>query len=64
MGGPRDEWFDDACSSLEVHLGCEAKLEIIGYRELVADAAPVATDGSKYNRPCKGITVDVYDVLK
>lgn len=23
-----------------------------------------ATDDSKYNRPCKGITIDVYDVLK
>lgn len=32
--------------------------------ELIAQREPVATDGSKYNRPCKGITIDVYDVLK
>lgn len=32
--------------------------------ELIAQREPVATDDSKYNRPCKGITIDVYDVLK
>lgn len=31
---------------------------------LLARREPVATDDSKYNRPCKGITIDVYDVLK
>lgn len=38
--------------------------ELIGHRGLVTDAAPVAINDSKYNRPCKGITIDVYDVLK
>lgn len=38
--------------------------ELIAQRERVTDAAPVATDDRKYNRPCKGITIDVYDVLK
>lgn len=32
--------------------------------ELIAQREPVATNDSKYNRPCKGITIDVYDVLK
>lgn len=32
--------------------------------ELIAQREPVATSDSKYNRPCKGITIDVYDVLK
>lgn len=38
--------------------------ELIGHREHVMDAASVATNDSKYSRPCKGITIDVYDVLK
>ena len=38
--------------------------ELIGHREPVTSAAPVATNDSKYSRPCKGITIDVYDVLK
>lgn len=38
--------------------------ELIGHRESATDATPVATSDSKYNRPCKGITIDVYDVLK
>lgn len=38
--------------------GSECKSVIIAQRE------PVATNDSKYNRPCKGITIDVYDVLK
>lgn len=38
--------------------GDEAASKIIAQRE------PVATNDSKYNRPCKGITIDVYDVLK
>lgn len=37
--------------------GDEAASKIIAQRE------PVTND-SKYNRPCKGITIDVYDVLK
>lgn len=37
---------------------------VIAQREPVADAAPAVTNDSKYNRPCKGITIDVYDVLK
>lgn len=37
--------------------GDEAESKIIAQRE------PVTND-SKYNRPCKGITIDVYDVLK
>ena len=32
--------------------------------ELIAQREPAATNDSKYNRPCKGITIDVYDVLK
>lgn len=32
--------------------------------ELIAQREPATTDDSKYNRPCKGITIDVYDVLK
>lgn len=46
--------------------GCDGLggLPIIAQRERVTNAAPVATDDSKYNRPCKGITIDVYDVLK
>uniref|UniRef100_A0AB39ACH1 Uncharacterized protein n=1 Tax=Klebsiella phage phiYH65 TaxID=3237693 RepID=A0AB39ACH1_9CAUD len=31
---------------------------------IIAQREPVGTDDSKYNRPCKGITIDVYDVLK
>lgn len=31
---------------------------------IIAQREPVATNDSKYNRPCKGITIDVYDVLK
>lgn len=38
--------------------------ELIAHRESVTNTTPVATDDSKYNRPCKGITIDVYDVLK
>lgn len=38
--------------------------ELIAQRERVTDAAPAVTSDSKYNRPCKGITIDVYDVLK
>lgn len=30
---------------------------------IIAQREPVTND-SKYNRPCKGITIDVYDVLK
>lgn len=37
---------------------------VIAQRESVTSTTPVATDDSKYNRPCKGITIDVYDVLK
>lgn len=46
--------------------GCDGLggLPIIAQRERVTDAAPVAIDDSKYNRPCKGVTIDVYDVLK
>lgn len=32
--------------------------------EIIAQREPVATSDSKYNRPCKGVTIDVYDVLK
>lgn len=42
----------------------EIAATIIAQREPVTDATPVATDDSKYNRHCKGITIDVYDVLK
>lgn len=42
----------------------EGQINIIAHREPVTDATPVATDDGKYNRPCKGITIDVYDVLK
>lgn len=38
--------------------------ELIGHRESATDTAPTVTNDSKYNRPCKGITIDVYDVLK
>lgn len=38
--------------------------EIIAQRKPVTNAAPMAINDSKYNRPCKGITIDVYDVLK
>ena len=31
---------------------------------IIAQREPVATDDNKYNRPCKGITIDVYDVLE
>lgn len=31
---------------------------------VIAQREPVVTSDSKYNRPCKGITIDVYDVLK
>lgn len=34
-GGPRDEWYDAECSSLEEHVGREAKLKIIAQREPV-----------------------------
>lgn len=42
----------------------EGQINIIAQREPVTNAAPVATNDRKYNRPCKGITIDVYDVLK
>ena len=35
-----------------------------GAYKIIAQREPVATNNSKYNRPCKGITIDVYDVLK
>lgn len=38
--------------------------ELIGHRESATNAAPAVTNDSKYNRPCKGVTIDVYDVLK
>lgn len=38
--------------------------ELIGHRESATDATPAVTNDSKYNRPCKGISIDVYDVLK
>lgn len=38
--------------------------ELIGHRKSATDAAPAVTNDSKYNRPCKGISIDVYDVLK
>lgn len=60
-GGPRKGWLDDT-DNLEEYLG--RKVKIIAQREPVTNAAPIATDDSKYNRPCKGITIDVYDVLK
>lgn len=44
--------------------GSECQSVIIAQREPVTNAVPVATNDSKYNRPCKGITIDVYDVLK
>ena len=31
---------------------------------IIAQREPAATNDSKYNRPCKGINIDVYDVLK
>lgn len=31
---------------------------------VIAQREPVVTSDSKYNRPCKGVTIDVYDVLK
>ena len=34
-----------------------------GTSKIIAQREPV-TDDSKYNHPCKGITIDVYDVLK
>ena len=37
--------------------------ELIGHRS-DQSVSPVATNDSKYNRHCKGITIDVYDVLK
>lgn len=45
---------DDVCE----YDGDEETSKIIAQRE------PVVTSDSKYNRPCKGITIDVYDVLK
>lgn len=48
----------DLCSSYHQGFLPRADYELIGHRE------PVVTDDSKYNRPCKGITIDVYDVLK
>ena len=49
----------DNCNTLdETDVNGTSNIEIIAQRE------PVATNDSKYNRPCKGITIDVYDVLK
>lgn len=45
---------DDVCE----YDGDEETSKIIAQRE------PVVINDSKYNRPCKGITIDVYDVLK
>lgn len=48
----------DNCNTLnEEDVNGTCNIELIGHRES-------ATDDSKYNRPCKGITIDVYDVLK
>lgn len=50
--------------NVQEYNGSECQSVIIAQRERVTNTAPVATDDSKYNRPCKGITIDVYDVLK
>lgn len=47
-----------------INWGWSTRPTIVAQREPVTDAAPAVTNDSKYNRPCKGITVDVYDVLK
>lgn len=57
-----DVWGFNCAELWRLSLGDD--WELIGHRESVTDAAPVATDDGKYNRPCKGITIDVYDVLK
>ena len=36
----------------------------LGGFPIIAQREPVVTSDSKYNRPCKGVTIDVYDVLK
>lgn len=37
----------------------------MGYAHtVIAQREPAATSDSKYNRPCNGITIDVYDILK
>lgn len=47
-----------------INWGWSTRPTIVAQREPITDAAPAVTNDSKYNRPCKGITVDVYDVLK
>lgn len=50
----------DVIATYSARLDCE----LIGHRESATNAVPVAINDSKYNRPCKGISIDVYDVLK
>ena len=61
-----DDYSGRWCNSKGGGRGCDGLggLPIIAQRERVTNAAPVATNDDKYNRPCKGITIDVYDVLK
>lgn len=61
-----DDYSGRWCNSKGGGRGCDGLggFPIIAHREPVTDATPVATDDSKYNRPCKGFTIDVYDVLK
>lgn len=61
-----DDYSGRWCNSEGGGRGCDGRggFPIVAQRERVTDAAPVATNDSKYNRPCKGITIDVYDVLK
>lgn len=50
--------------NVQEYNGSECQSVIIAQREPVTNATPTVTNDTKYNRPCKGITIDVYDVLK
>lgn len=55
-----DDYSGRWCNSEGGGRGCDG----LGGFPIIAQREPVATSDSKYNRPCKGITIDVYDVLK
>lgn len=43
-------------------ISIDRRLDILGVRKGLEGGSPCK--GNKYNRPCKGITIDVYDVLQ
>lgn len=57
-------WWPSASSLDDCYTLGEGDVNVTYNIEIIAQREPVVTSDSKYNRPCKGITIDVYDVLK